>query len=76
MAIGDRGLTQVIAGNEWSTRQKSHAPPRNATNTTCQAAVLPGSHVEHETASVLRNHTKIDDIAKHAAVNKLTVITK
>lgn len=58
-----------------------HAPKKSCAatkrnGTVCQAAVVPGSHVGHETASVLRNHTKIDDIAKHAAVNKLTVITK
>ena len=32
--------------------------------------------VGHETASISRNYTKIDDIAKRAAVNKLPDITK
>jgi hypothetical protein len=32
--------------------------------------------VGHETASVSRSYTKIDDTAKRAAVNKLPDITK
>ena len=32
--------------------------------------------VGHETASISRNYTKIDDTAKRAAVNKLPDITK
>jgi hypothetical protein len=38
-------------------------------------SVLPGI-VGHETASISRNYTKIDDTAKRAAVNKLPDITK
>jgi hypothetical protein len=45
-----------------------HAPKKacvatKRNGTACQAAVLPGSHVGHETASVSRNYTKIDDTA-------------
>jgi hypothetical protein len=45
-------------------------------STACEAAGVPGSHIGHETTSVSRNYTKIDDTAKRAAVNKLPDITK
>jgi hypothetical protein len=58
-----------------------HAPKKSCAatkrnGTACQVAVVPGSHIGHETASVSRNYTKIDDTAKRAAVNKLPDITK